>query len=1258
MRNISLKSVSARLSVTLLLLMGSMSASAQYYLNVYEKTGSNNQYEIANLDSVSISDVKEYTPVLTQLSISQSQVSLETGESATLTVKGYDGDGAEMTLENLKWKSSDYSVASVDENGVVRTYQSGSVDIVALQGDVTDTCTVIIKDHVYTLNEVVKLSLDKVALNVETGDGDSLSVRGFAADGVEIPLSNIQWKTNDASVATVTDNGVVKTLSSGQALIIASLGDIADTCKVTVVDHVYTLADVVKIVVDKDTIHLETGESDSLKVIGYASNGFKIPLNNILWRSSNNTVATVDENGYVITNKSGVTVITASFGLYSDSCTLSVMDHIYTKDDVVKIVIGKKELIIETGGSDTLTVMGYALDGTKIPIDDVVWASSNPTVASVDDNGILTANASGIADVTTSFGPFTDTCYITVQNKNGMYMGIMGFNISLYERQISLLDLNTKNKIEEFIDSMQMEDGTILCYSVDKAIDALHNTFIPDNLSTVAVVTFTDGLDKGSAKKIGYKPYRNSDDYLDGLKNRISTDSVAGIPVTAYSIGLRGGDVTDTTSFKKTLKKLASMDSYAMEVKDMQEVNNKFQEIAENLNSTINYQTVPVVIPGPDDGDRIRFTFDVSDKNPSSAAISSLYIEGTFCVVDSDPLQFILTDIKYKGMSSSISDSLVVGVEVDDYLQFTFEKVLTDDNTSLSNENVKQWDLTSDSTWQINSEFRSERQPVIENVKSSAIIMLVLDCSSSLGDEFKTIQRNAIQFVNTLYSASGSQVINNGGSHNTTIYSQFSKTPLDLSLAISKNGVRYYITQEQYSEYNINDATIEGLTVVTGSESFILSLQYETGVNLRQANAINYYGEKMPTKAQGEVISARWSIINNAIAAFGGSALSTSFWTGYNTSSYRYYVYAGGGSLGSTSSSTQTYPVRFVSSTSSVSPINWRDARDLTLVARKRAEQYNFTKDEWANIYNKSDYETIGVLVITGNEKFVISLNNELTDDMLQTNAISYYGSNLPSQSQGKIISARWSDIDNAIKSFGGTALSDSFWSGYKNSSYYYYVFSGNGDLGSSSSSSTKKPVRLIYPYYESVDLGLSVQWATMNVGATAPENYGDYYAWGETETRTTYSNWSNYKYCEGSESTLTKYNNNYSQGTVVDNKFILDNEDDVANVKWGGNWRMPTQDEFEELIDNCTWTWTTQNGVGGYRITSNKSGYTGSIFLPAAGYITDAQRGSGYGYYWSSSLHTSDPKYAHRLWFSSDGRKETGGLLRETGFTVRPVKP
>ena len=189
---------------------------------------------------------------------------------------------------------------------------------------------------------------------------------------------------------------------------------------------------------------------------------------------------------------------------------------------------------------------------------------------------------------------------------------------------------------------------------------------------------------------------------------------------------------------------------------------------------------------------------------------------------------------------------------------------------------------------------------------------------------------------------------------------------------------------------------------------------------------------------------------------------------------------------------------------------------------------------------------------------------------------------------------------------------------------------------------------------YEWVDLGLpsGTKWAACNVGATSPEEYGNYYAWGETEPKTIYD-WSTYKWCNGSNTTLTKYNTDSDYGTV-DDKTVLDPEDDAARVNWGGAWRMPTFAEWTELCENCTWTWTTKNGVNGYEVKGTNDN---SIFLPAAGarYDDDLDFAGSYGDYWSSSLSADDPNDAWYVYFYSDDVFRSNDY-RYYGLSVRPV--
>lgn len=192
----------------------------------------------------------------------------------------------------------------------------------------------------------------------------------------------------------------------------------------------------------------------------------------------------------------------------------------------------------------------------------------------------------------------------------------------------------------------------------------------------------------------------------------------------------------------------------------------------------------------------------------------------------------------------------------------------------------------------------------------------------------------------------------------------------------------------------------------------------------------------------------------------------------------------------------------------------------------------------------------------------------------------------------------------------------------------------------------------------EYVDLGLSVKWATCNIGATKPEEYGEYFAWGETESSSRYQ-WANYKWSKMSSTntdvSLTKYNIDGGYGTV-DNKITLDQSDDVASVNLGDNWRIPTDTEMTELLEQCIWTWTTYNGVNGYNVTSKNNG--NSIFLPAAGLggYNGLQQVGNTGFYWSSSLYTDNPKAAYCLYFESDDVPERANIPRCDGTPIRPV--
>ena len=248
-----------------------------------------------------------------------------------------------------------------------------------------------------------------------------------------------------------------------------------------------------------------------------------------------------------------------------------------------------------------------------------------------------------------------------------------------------------------------------------------------------------------------------------------------------------------------------------------------------------------------------------------------------------------------------------------------------------------------------------------------------------------------------------------------------------------------------------------------------------------------------------------------------------------------------------------------------------------------------------------------------------------------------------------------------------GRYWAHSVWTSYSNEAQY--LFFGDGDYRVSYHERcyglTVRPVRVqetsAEPEYVNLGLPSGTLWATHNVGASCPEEYGDFFAWGETQPKESYS-WENYQLADGSQTTLKKYNFKKERGRV-DGKMLLRAEDDAATANWGSEWQMPSREQTEELTnsDYVEVEWTEQNGVKGMKVTSKING--NSLFLPAAGEQTDGRRvGMGtHFYYWSRTLDTYlQPQICNSTaWclYSQSDDITTGSGHRCVGQSVRPVR-
>ena len=185
----------------------------------------------------------------------------------------------------------------------------------------------------------------------------------------------------------------------------------------------------------------------------------------------------------------------------------------------------------------------------------------------------------------------------------------------------------------------------------------------------------------------------------------------------------------------------------------------------------------------------------------------------------------------------------------------------------------------------------------------------------------------------------------------------------------------------------------------------------------------------------------------------------------------------------------------------------------------------------------------------------------------------------------------------------------------------------------------------------EIIDMGLSVKWSSYNLGASSPEEYGDYYAWGEIKSKRQYS-WQTYRWCKDSYDTQTRYNTKYDFGQV-DYKILLEKEDDAAFMQFGEKWRIPSLYEWYELFEKCSWQVIVLHNVKGYLVVSRLNG--NRLFLPGMRFNDELGDIGKFGFYWSSSLEPNNPDQAWSADLSEKG-KHMFSIMRYRGYSIRPV--
>ena len=751
-----------------------------------------------------------------------------------------------------------------------------------------------------------------------------------------------------------------------------------------------------------------------------------------------------------------------------------------------------------------------------------------------------------------------------VYTKTGMYVGITGFSdaINFYGSDEWRYQILSNSKpYESFINGLSMGDATVLYYAVDNNLSYLEKCGFPNDVSSVSIITFTDGLDQGSRAYDQNNSYTaNSKSYVEAIAEKLQRIKVNNLPINAYAIGVRGSDVEGdaVATFENNLLKLSSSKENAMSVSNMDEVNAKFETIAKSLYSKTETRSLTITIPMPSENEKERFTFDdVTDPTKSKCYLEGVYANGA------------LNDIKYVGCKSSsgakVLETSAGGVKI----QFLFENFTDLKGNAISTTKMQQWHMEEGATtWTRNSEFKPTESINVEEKRTSAVVMLILDCSSSLGtSDFAKVKSAAVNFIKTLAGEVTSKEPETPDTPDTPDNPN-PNTGLTYNVTVPNGTYTCYIagTMTTWTLQEMTKVDDTHYTITFADATTDMEYMYCSGPSWDYVEII----DRNRVYSENDVVEA-WRALYNP----------------------------------------NDLP-------------NQGEAKDIIIKAKVPAE--------WTD-------EITAWVWPTGGEGHIVVPTKEgdwyvYSQYSVELNIIFRNG-------------ADWNGNENqTVDMFFTESACIEITAGIDKATYTHIDCEGGN--------TPNEPTVGTENGYEWVDLGLSAKWATCNVGANKPEGYGDYFAWGETQP-TDYYDWGIYKWCNGSYNTLTKYNYSSSYGTV-DNKTQLELSDDAARANWGSSWRMPTDAEFTELREKCTWTWTTQNGVNGYRVTSKSNG--NSIFLPAAGYCLDMPNGAGSkGNYWSSSLYTDYPYFAWSVGFDSSGVRRNYSH-RYCGVSVRPVCP
>lgn len=650
--------------------------------------------------------------------------------------------------------------------------------------------------------------------------------------------------------------------------------------------------------------------------------------------------------------------------------------------------------------------------------------------------------------------------------ESGLYFGLSTFDRYYQYYPIKLISEDALEDYYSIINSLELTtlNGTLLLYSCDEDITAMRRVSLPSDLTTVSLVTFTDGFDQGS-RNYHRDLYSDDNEYLDAVNYRLLNETIGDVPIKSYAIGLKGTDaLSDIDAFRDWLRKLASTpknssEKYVYEIDwdNFNDLSDAFAKIAEELSESIKLYNVRVHFPLVGDGDRVRITFDINNPKNTNARMSNWYIEGIY-----DDTNLLLHDIEYHGfdgnLPTTIHDSGYDGFE----LYFNFDGLHPSSDAEIVETNIYTWRYnTSTSTWTANTETSQDAPPEINVIHSSALVLLNLDLSKSLEGKLPDLKKYSKEFISTLYTSSvDPNVVKTVRLNKTEMSLLAGKTealvatvsPSTANIASLKweSAIPSVATVDQNG--NVSGVS-EGTTIVTvksedgkakASCTIHVSFQHVESVSLNKSELTMYEGKTETliatvTPANASDASIQWTSSAPEIVTVSSNGTVKALSKGSATITVK------------TTDGEKTATCRITVSdyTPSVNPI------DLSLaVYSPKLGRRGYIAYEELQYANLNDYTVEGLTVLSASGDFIIALEDASSSGIVYDAASTFY--TLPTYDQGVTISARMTEINNALYDFGGERLNQKYWTSGISSSNGYYVINGSGgSLGSYVKSNT-----------------------------------------------------------------------------------------------------------------------------------------------------------------------------------------------------------